>query len=94
MVAELEAMLQYFGGTDNKVYQKPGQIGIVTNEGPAAVQEAIDFLKTATATTAIEWDQMLMFASRDMAVAQGATTQTGHTSPDGSSMSDRLAKYG
>jgi uncharacterized protein YkwD len=40
------------------------------------------------------WDQYLGFASKDHTVAQGATKETGHTSPDGSTMSQRLAKYG
>lgn len=74
MIPDLQAMLTHFGGTDNKVYTKPGQIGIVTNEGPTAVQEAIDFLNNATAVEAVTWDQMLMYAARDMAVAQGQTT--------------------
>jgi hypothetical protein len=37
LVAELEEMLTHFGGTDDKVYTAPGQIGIVTNEGKPAV---------------------------------------------------------
>jgi hypothetical protein len=38
-------MLQYFGGADDKVYTVPGQVGVVTNEGKAAVNEAITFMK-------------------------------------------------
>ena len=46
-------MLTYFGGTDNKVYTAPGQIGVVTNEGTAAVNEAITFLNSTTAVPAM-----------------------------------------
>lgn len=56
LVAELETMLTHFGGTDNKTYSVPGQISILTNEGKTAVQEAIDFLKTATPVSAVKWD--------------------------------------
>lgn len=40
------------------------------------------------------WDQYLGFAAKDHTVAQGATSQTGHDSPDGSTMSQRVEKYG
>lgn len=43
LVAELQAMLPKFGGTDDKVYSNGG-VNIVTNEGKVAVNEAITFL--------------------------------------------------
>jgi uncharacterized protein YkwD len=42
----------------------------------------------------MKWDQYLGFATKEMAVTQGATTQTGHTAPNGDTMSDRLDKRG
>jgi len=42
----------------------------------------------------MEWNQLLAFAAEDLAVAQGKTTQTGHTGPDGSTMKTRIEKYG
>ena len=98
LVPDLEAMLLLFAGNDDKVYTVPGKTSIVTNEGKAAVNEAITFLKAATPIAALKWDQLLEFAAKDLAVAQGLTTETGHTAPAnsdvGSSMSDRIAKYG
>jgi uncharacterized protein YkwD len=45
-------------------------------------------LKAATAITdAMTWDQYLGFAAKDHTVAQGATEETGHDSPDGTTMS-------
>jgi hypothetical protein len=69
LVPELEAMLLLFAGTDDKVYTVPGKTSIVTNEGKAAVTEAITFLKAATAVEALKWDQLLEFAAKDLAVA-------------------------
>ena len=69
LIPDLTAMLAHFGGTDDKVYTVPGGPSIVTNEGKAAVNEAITFLTSATAVTALKWDQLLEFAARDLAVA-------------------------
>ena len=43
LVAELQARLLKFGGTDDKVFSNNG-VNIVTNEGKVAVNEAITFL--------------------------------------------------
>jgi hypothetical protein len=68
LVSELETMLTYFGTGDKaKHYSVPGKTTILTNEGAPAVQEAIDFLKAATPTTAMKWDQ-LPYAAEDLAV--------------------------
>jgi len=40
------------------------------------------------------WDQYLGFAAKDHTDAQGPTTETGHDDPDGTTMSQRLEKYG
>jgi uncharacterized protein YkwD len=42
----------------------------------------------------MKWDQLLAFAAKDLAVAQGATHQTGHTGPDGSTVTSRINKFG
>lgn len=69
----------------------------MTQEGVVPVDEAIAFLNAAAAVDALEWDQYLGFAAKDLAVAQGPTGETGHTSPasDGSTtMTTRIDKYG
>lgn len=61
------------------------------------VDEAIAFLNTTAAVDALAWDQYLGFAAKDLAVAQGPTGETGHTSPasDGATtMATRIDKYG
>jgi uncharacterized protein YkwD len=90
-------MKAHFGGTDGKLYSPPGQTAIMTQEGVVPVDEAIAFLNTTAAVGALKWDQYLGFAAKDLAVAQGPTGETGHTSPaaDGSTtMTSRIAKYG
>jgi len=80
-VAKLEAMLPKFNG---KLYDGK----LTTNEGAAAVNEAITFLKAQAAISeAMTWDQYLGFAAKDHTVAQGKTEETGHDSPDGTTMS-------
>ena len=64
---------------------------MVTQEGAAAVQDAIDYINKLTTTSPeMKWNQPLMFAAKDLAVAQGKTSQTGHTGPNGSTMSSRI----
>jgi len=96
-IPDLTAMKAHFGGTDGKLYSPPGQTAIMTQEGVVPVDEAIAFLNTTAAIDALEWDQYLGFAANDLAVAQGPTGETGHTSPasDGSTtMVERIDKYG
>lgn len=96
-IPDLTAMKAHFGGTDGKLYSPPGQTAIMTQEGVVPVDEAIAFLNTTAAIDALEWDQYLGFAAKDLAVAQGPTGETGHTSPasDGSTtMATRIDKYG
>ena len=51
-IAELEAMLPGFEGN---LFKRPGSINLMTNEGPAAVQECIEFLKKQEAMPALTW---------------------------------------
>ena len=93
LVAELTTMLTHFGsGADDKKYSAPGKTTILTNEGKVAVEEAIAFLNAATPVSAMKWNQHLAFAAEDLAVEQGATTETGHTGPTGSTMTTRIEK--
>ena len=76
LVPELEKMLTRFGtGSKANFYYVPGQITLMTNEGRKAVQDAIDWIKAKDRRVpAINWDQVLAQASKDMAVAQGKTS--------------------
>jgi hypothetical protein len=86
----LENHLKYFKGD---VFMKPGEIGIQTNEGKPAVQEAINFLKKAKALGNVELNDNLCRAVQDHVNDIGPKGETGHQGSDGSSPSDRVERY-
>lgn len=89
---ELEELLGHFDGT---VIRRPGQrVGLQTNEGPAAVREAIAFLRAQAPVPPLSWEDALWRAARDHARDQGPSGSTGHTGSDGSSMGQRMSRYG
>ena len=59
----LEDRLQYFD--ENKVLRVPGRNGLQTKEGPAAVQEAIDFLAGVQPLPAFSWRSGMAHACAD-----------------------------
>ncbi|MBX3131887.1 MAG: hypothetical protein KF689_00700 [Gemmatimonadaceae bacterium] len=88
----LEEMLPLF---DGNVLRRPGSsVGLRTNEGPAAVREAIRFLRAQAPLAPLEWSDGLWAAARDHVRDQGPSGSTGHTGQDGSSMSQRIGRYG
>jgi len=62
MVGYLENQLKYFKG--NTMWL-PGKPGLMTNEGPTAVQEAIAFLKQMQPLKALTWSDALWLSTRD-----------------------------
>ncbi len=87
----LKNMLQYF---DGKLYKEPGEITLITNEGAAAVNEAINFLMNTQPIQALELSEGLSKACRDHVLDQGPKGAFGHDGSDGSTPWDRIAKYG
>jgi uncharacterized protein YkwD len=84
-------MLTYFNGS---MYEVPGKMRMRTNEGPSAVREAIRFLGSMRPTTPLKWSDALYKAAKDLCKDQLRTGAMGHTGSDGSSMSDRINRYG
>ena len=80
-----------YNGSDYFLYDSEWG-GILTHEGEAAVQECIDALKDPNlpAMEPLAYSDELNNAAQGMADAQGPTGQTGHTGPDGSTMSQRV----
>lgn len=68
--------------------------GIQTQEGPAAVDEAIDYLNRQPALPALEYSIGLTYAARDHVLDQGAEGFVGHVGNDGSQSADRVNRYG
>ena len=69
-------------------------MGESTNEGPAAVQEAITFLENMQPVGELTWSSEMAKACRDHVLDQGPKGATGHTGSDGSTSWSRTARYG
>ena len=70
------------------------EVTLTTNEGIAAVNEAIRFLNNQKPLKKLTLDKGLCLSAKDMATMQGATSQIGHVGPDGSSPTTRLVRQG
>ena len=90
-IPKLEAMLNLFDGA---VYKKPGKIPLRTNEGPAAVRECIDFLRSAKPIQELTLSEGISRACEDHANDIGPKNICGHNGSDGSSFSQRMERYG
>ena len=91
MIPDLEEMLTWFSGST--IYEPGTNYGLLTNEGPAAVQELIDFLYTQQPVEPLEWQHDLMYACEDHVDDTGPLGITGHSGTDGSSPFDRMERY-
>jgi uncharacterized protein YkwD len=72
----------------------PGEITLVTNEGAAAVDEAIAFLKTCPGATLLSRSAGMSKAAAEHAGDLGKHDSTGHVGLDGSTPTVRLKRYG
>lgn len=88
----LEPMLSWFTG--DVMYRPGSSVGIRTGEGRAAIREAIRFLRRLRPMPPLEWSSGLWRAARDHARDHGATGRTGHEGSDGSTMLERMSRYG
>lgn len=87
----LEEKLKFFEG--NTLYI-PGEIPLITNEGPAAVKEAIDFLKNQKNLPEFRLSEAMSRAAQDHAEDIGSQGSFSHTGTDGSNASARISRYG
>ncbi len=88
-------LVRYKGFFKGNVYQMPGQkLPIKTNEGTAAVDEAVAFLEKQATLTPETPTKILADAAGDHTAEQRATGATGHNSADGSNPGDRVRKRG
>jgi uncharacterized protein YkwD len=89
---ELREYRSYFQG--NLLFLPGDENGLITREGPEAVDEAIDFLEQQAPLPPLAPGDLLALAARDHAVEQGDTGATGHASPDGASPGERVRRRG
>jgi len=90
-IPDLEALLKLFKGN---VLHRPGEIPLMTNEGPGALKECISFLRTAKPLPIMTWSDEMSKAAQGHADDIGPKSIVGHSGSDGSTMSSRLEKYG
>jgi uncharacterized protein YkwD len=87
---------QYRARMQGKRYLKPGTTNawIITQEGTAAVDEAIVVLRATAPLPPLSVNQGLALAALDQVAWQGPRGEIGHGGQDGSSPSDRLIRHG
>lgn len=69
-------------------------LNYLTQEGVAAVDEAIAFLEAAAAAPALAGSRGLALSARDLVVDQALRGGTGHLASDGSDPLERMNRYG
>lgn len=79
---------------EGNLFKESGRITIATKEGVRALDQAIAFLEFTPPVGPLEWNEVLFLAARDHARDQSRTTTTGHAGSDGSTMSQRIERYG
>ena len=90
--AELRAWLPRF--EEKRYLAFPGETRLRTEEGAAAVREAIAFLEKQKPLPALEWSERLARSSEDLAKDQALHGGLGHRGSDGSHPMDRVERYG
>jgi uncharacterized protein YkwD len=89
-VAPLESMLERFRGD---IYTTLSGRRIRTNEGPAAVQEAIGVLNAESPLGTYTRNRLLDLTARDHQRDQEQTGEVGHDGSDGSNPGTRAQRY-
>jgi uncharacterized protein YkwD len=87
----LERMLPRF---DRKVLERPGRSHLRTEEGAAAVREAIASLKARRPVAPLRWSKGLAAAAADHVRDQGPIGGLEHRGTDGSDPARRASRYG
>jgi uncharacterized protein YkwD len=89
--AGLRVYLTAFRG---RLVREPGRPDIMTEEGPAAVEEAIADLERRAPAPPLTMDEALARVARSLLADQEATGGMGHVGSDGSALSERMRRAG
>ena len=90
-VPHLQEMLGRFEGL---LLKQPGKTTLRTKEGPAAVQDAIEYLNRQKGVRELRWNEELYTAAREHVQDIGPKGLVQHESSDGTTVKERLKKYG
>lgn len=75
----------------NVYYPLNSEVGVVTNEGASAVNEAVNVLRKQKPLSKLKWSDELAELARAHVVDTGAKGLVGHESSNGRSFSERVA---
>jgi uncharacterized protein YkwD len=87
---KLQESLKFYEGN---ILVVPNKTRIMTNEGPPAVVECINFLKSASRLSALKWSPQLSEAANSHASDTGLKGIFGHVGSDGSNMRTRVERF-
>jgi uncharacterized protein YkwD len=88
---QLEALKPYYEG---RLFRRPGEIPIRTQEGLSAVNEAIRALRAMDPKPSLRPSRGMSQAARDLVEDQGPRGGTGHIGGDRSTPFERMNRYG
>ena len=97
MRARISARLQFFKGKDFYPPDRGGNVAVPSKEGKAAIEDAVAFLAhqpPLAPLMAPPEPSGLKLAAEDHLVDRGTLGRVGHGGEDGSSSSERQARYG
>ena len=89
--ASLDQLRPHFKG---KEYRHPGRPALLTEEGPAALEEALKFLRASKPLPPLQVAGGLCSGARLLVEDQAATGATGHKGSDGGFCEQRLRRFG
>lgn len=87
----LRALRRYY---DGRLFQPPGEVGVMTDEGVAALDEAITFLERQEPVAPMTLSDPLTRSALAHALDQQRTGRMGHGGEDGSTFSERISREG
>lgn len=79
---------------EGTLWRRPGRVPVRTQEGLAALDEAIAFLEKVPPCGPLVVSESLARAAQELVREQGPTGQTGHRGPQGSTLETRMARHG
>jgi uncharacterized protein YkwD len=79
---------------DGNTLNLPGEAPFETQEGVAALEEAIEYLRSLRPLFPLVDSEGMSQAARDLVMDQAVSGEEGHTNSDGLGFVERLAKYG
>ena len=85
---------EYLSRFEGDLLKQPGKTTLRTKEGASAVQEAIEHLNKQQPVRTLRFNEELAKAARDHVVDTGPKGLVQHESSDGTSVKERLKRYG